>query len=269
MLAGCVRAKLCSLSEIISLKKYSIFTRNYIGSCDIKVIYEGYIKGEPCIIKNLTTDWAARRRWTKDNFLENYGDGLFEFGRDADTDEYIYMTVKDFFNKGSHGKNPLYLFDKTFDLSCPSLREDYHVPDIFKSASEIKSLVDEEELKWLLVGDVGSGSRLHVDPNGTSAWNALAVGMKEWIIISPGSKAEDDALFELLDTRNSKAVDGINTHFESLNRLICEKFAGISNRRIYHFTHETGDIVYVPSGWLHAVRNLNYTAGITYNFKEY
>ena len=70
---------------------------------------------------------------------------------------------------------PLYLFDKAFALAAPQLACDYSVPPHF--ADDLFAVLGEDErpdYRWLIIGAKGSGSSFHIDPNGTSAWNAGA-----------------------------------------------------------------------------------------------
>jgi hypothetical protein len=39
--------------------------------------------------------------------------------------------------------------------------------------------------RWLIMGPRRSGSTFHVDPNSTSAWNAVVSGAKKWIMYPP------------------------------------------------------------------------------------
>ena len=82
------------------------------------------------------------------------------------------------------------------------------------------------------MGPKGSGSRLHVDPLSTSAWNTLIVGCKHWVIIEPPSSSTSSAAM----------------------------------RRIYSFLQHAGETVVIPREWSHAVLNLSFTTAITHNY---
>ena len=53
--------------------------------------------------------------------------------------------------------------------------------DYFKVLGEQK----RPHYKWVIFGPSRSGSTFHVDPNGTSAWNAVIRGRKKWIMFPP------------------------------------------------------------------------------------
>ena len=53
----------------------------------------------------------------------------------------------------------------------------YFSEDLFAVIGE-----DRPNYRWLIVGPARSGSSFHIDPNATSAWNAVVRGRKKWIL---------------------------------------------------------------------------------------
>jgi hypothetical protein len=83
--------------------------------------------------------------------------------------------------------NPLYIFDPRFADKAPMLAADYSVPEHFGSEDLFSVLGDKRpDHRWLVIGPNRSGSVWHVDPNATSAWNAVIRGCKKWIFFPPG-----------------------------------------------------------------------------------
>ncbi len=64
-----------------------------------------------------------------------------------------------------------------------NILNDFEVPLYFRD--DIMNLIDEIKrppFRWFLLGPVRSGSKLHIDPFKTSAWNTLFSGVKRWVM---------------------------------------------------------------------------------------
>ena len=92
----------------------------------------------------------------------------------------------------SQDDSPLYLFEGALERHGTSLLKDFKVPKYFKE--DLFSLVGEKArppYRWFLVGPRRSGSSLHKDPLGTSAWNTSLKGHKLWFFIEPHTNKYD------------------------------------------------------------------------------
>ena len=162
---------------------------------------------EPVILTGLMDNWPAMspttRRWTLADLAKRFPDQKFRA-------EATLTTLPDY--EGYHERceldeSPLYLFDSDYVAKTKTeldagLGADYQVPRCFRE--DFFDVMGDErpDYRWLvscwtgscccsaddlsqIVGPTRSGSTWHQDPNGTSAWNAVTVGQKAWLMFPP------------------------------------------------------------------------------------
>ena len=197
----------------------------------------------PCVITDATSHWSAHTNWS----FETFGKARFMLADNvepmtfAEYNEYCESTTDD---------EPLYIFDPTFGErnDTKELLKDYDEPelfsdDLFKNLGSIRP-----PYRWFIAGPPRSGSNLHVDPLGTSAWNAVIKGKKEWIIFYPGASIQE--------TIKSGAA------------WLRDEYPKLKHLQHYRFTQKPGEILYIPPGWWHIAINHEPTIAITQNFFE-
>ena len=201
----------------------------------------------PCIITNGNSHWTAHTTWSFENFAKRFHDTRFILADNvepmtfAEYNEYCVSTTED---------EPLYIFDESFGEreDTKELLKDYDEPelfsdDLFKNLGTIRP-----RYRWFIAGPPRSGSNLHVDPLGTSAWNALITGKKEWIIFYPDAPVRES-------TKSGAA-------------WFRDEYPKLKHLQHYRFIQKPGEILYIPSGWWHIAINREATMAVTQNFFE-
>lgn len=179
--------------------------------------------------------------------------------------------------------SPLYIFDATFDEDryAKRLLNDYTVPPGYFD-EDLFGLVGERRrppYRWWLVGPARSGTTVHIDPLGTSAWNTLVRGVKRWVLFPPHvpksvvkgrrlilPKEDDEAVHYFCYIlprikRRAAAVAAAGAKSSSL-----PEGYDYSDFECYEFNQYPGETVYIPHGWWHAVLNVSDSVGITQNY---
>ena len=116
--------------------------------------------------------------------------------------------------------------------------------------------------RWFLIGPKRSGTEIHQDPLGTSAWNTSVAGHKRWVMIrnAPGitkrmvrgkdlmKKGEDDEAIHYFDFILPR-IKAANEESKTMEILEC--------------IQRPGETAFVPGYWWHAVLNLDDTIAVT------
>lgn len=161
--------------------------------------------------------------------------------------------------------SPLYIFDSTFDdhKDTKPLLDDYKVPKYFPE--DLFELVGEDRrppYRWFLVGPKRSGTTLHLDPLGSSAWNTLLVGRKRWVLFPP--HLHKSVVNGKKHVKRGEDDEAVNYFMDLLPRI--KRANSPEELGCIEFMQYPGETVFVPGGWWHAVINVEDTVAVTQNF---
>ncbi|CAN6970439.1 unnamed protein product [Brassica rapa subsp. trilocularis] len=259
-------------------------------------------KSQPVVISDLTEDWRVREDWVAENGLPNLNFFATHFGKsrvqvaDCDRREYtdqkrLEMSVLDFveqWDKDSvedngedgddddddddDGKSVLYLKDWHFVKEYPNYTA-YKTPPSF-SDDWLNLYLDHYQMhedrenfqkydqiscsdyRFVYMGGKGSWTPLHADVFRSYSWSANVCGRKRWLFLPPSQS-------HLVYDRQGYMKNCVYNIFEEVNET---KFPGFKETTWLECIQESGDTIFVPSGWHHQVYNLEDTISINHNW---
>ncbi|KAJ3093418.1 hypothetical protein HK100_006620 [Physocladia obscura] len=217
----------------------------------------------PVILSDVVPNWPAYTKWSMPYLKATVGDVVFR-AESVDLPFNSYATYAERCNNNNCSnyffeEAPLYLFDKHF-AERTNLSDDFSVPPYF--SQDLFKLLGQNErpdYRWIIIGPARSGSTFHLDPNSTSAWNAVITGAKKWILFPPN--CVPPGVFPSKD--GSEVVTPISlaewflNHYDDIQSCPVKPIECVCR---------AGEILYVPRGWWHCVMNLEESIAITQNF---
>jgi hypothetical protein len=113
----------------------------------------------PCVVDHLADEWNATNKWSFQTLRELYGKVKMKCGEDDDGFP-IKVKLETFvrYMENTKDDSPLYIFDTSYERTCPELVDDYCIPKIFPE--DLFSLVGEKRrppYRWFLIGPERSG----------------------------------------------------------------------------------------------------------------
>ena len=201
----------------------------------------------PFLMNNIASDWELSDKLKLENLVQRFPDIESDVKSDQNEDSF-YMSLREYHQQTLiNSKSELY-FKTQFHLNT-DLRQYYRIPEAFFCwYSNFPAEGKRFALSWIYIGSQGTGTALHVDVWNTSAWNLVTSGKKLWLFYPPD---QEEFLY----------AGKVNPFDPDLS--LYPKFK---------YTHpqiavqNPGDLIYTPSGWWHAVYNIEGGVSITENF---
>jgi len=222
--------------------------------------YENYIKKRvPVLLKGVLKDMPAMQ-WSPQYMLEHFGDKVFdaEKGAQVSLGDFINSYLDDTSSQCVMGKNA-YLKNINVNSQFRELIDQLsHAPVFTKGNWRHNKFTNamfgyEDNVCQFFMGARGSGFPfLHVDYPPMHTFSALFYGQKEWLLFNPD---QEDKLYAHSRpggwTKASQVDNPFDPDYEKH-----PLFAGASQ---YRFMQESGDLLFVPTGWWHTARNETHT----------
>jgi len=130
-------------------------------------------------------------------------------------------------------------------MLCSEDVEPYQTPKFF-SSDWLNETSEGDDFKFVYMGPKGSWTPFHADVYGSYSWSANVTGRKKWRLYPPGKETR------FLQSGNVLVYD-----FEN---------PGVEYEDYIDILQNSGEVIFVPSGWHHIVWNETDTISINHNW---
>lgn len=245
-----------------------ISTVDRVKHLSSKDVNECIRKGTPIIATEMLKSWKASTLWSFDFFKERYGsdvvalsDGRFQALARLPLAHCIDLILSlDLGDTYKHYGATPYIQDWLVLDIHPELYEDIEVPEWFNNWERPFQTTFRPRAPYhdivALAGPAGATTYIHRDRHRTHAWLAQIVGRKKWTIFSPDQ-------YSLVYNKNAELGAPA---FVNIANPDLESFPRFKDASPIEFVLQPGELIFVPSGWLHQVTSLDPTLSVSGNY---
>lgn len=221
----------------------------------------------PFILKGGAAHWTTDGKWTKNALLEKYGRLSIHYGTESSIvfnggGSEVSMTFGTFLNSLGNDDSR-FIFEPAFLAEMPGLKSDFDIPDVFKSWDSF-DLEDQGEMWHILsIGPSRKGLPFH---NHGKSWIGIAYGAKLWFLYPFGYSPP------ISSTTIGSAYEWYKDVFPSLKKFKIPPKGDREQTEDDEHSHnhfqpltcvqEAGDIIFIPSQWLHMTMNIGETIAV-------
>lgn len=213
----------------------------------------------PVILTRMIEDWPARALWSADYFKRRFGRvelavEVVEGGSLSDNAHFLAvksrrtMRLDEYIDRAARrGDGVLYAAEQPLRKLFPEAARDLRpVPYLSRT---LCALSGNTELLW--IGSRGNASGLHFDE--LNNFNVQVVGRKRWVIFP---RAQQPLLYVPSTLRRS--------HFSPIDYEApdYERFPKYREATPIEFDVEPGEVLFLPGGWVHHVRTLEFSINV-------
>jgi len=231
-----------------------------LGSISPHEFYERFVATDtPVILTQLTESWPARRLWTPEYFQRRFGNARVEVemlratrpGENAnylDSVRTCTMNIADYVNLAQQcDDGSVYAAQQPLRQLVPAAAQD--IRPIPYASQLLCRIAGTTELLW--IGPKGCTSGLHFDR--AHNFNVQLYGRKRWVIFP---RAQQSLLYlpSTLKQRHFSPIDYDHPDFE--------QFPNYRSATPLEFDIESGETLFLPHGWVHHVRTLEFSIAL-------
>jgi len=225
----------------------AVDTVDTISAEDFKNKY--YKTMKPVVIKNLSKDWPAYKKWTWDYFIDIVGDKEVGVYNNVKSDAYTpintadaYMKFGDYLKKVKEGPLDLRIFLFNIFQHAPEVVKDFTWPEHL-----MKGFV--KNYPMLFVGGEGSVTHMHFDIDMSHILHTQFMGKKR-VLLFPFE--EQHKLY-----RKPWEVLSMANFAGYAEKFDYENFPAVRLAKGYEVILEHGDTLFMPAGYWHHMEYIN------------